>query len=395
MDPIHKKISFSKDKWVWDLLFCKEVIRLQNIFQLGLSFKVFPSATHTRFMHSVGTFKIAQDFANHFEDKISLDDRKVFLAATLLHDLGHGPFSHVFETISDINHEFFSSQIILNNQTDVHKKLIENNINPSEVVGVLEGTHKKKWMSRLASSNLDVDRIDYLLRDSYYVGTRYSTIDVDFLIERSYLYNDDIYFSSKALNVIESFLLGRYYMHQDIYNNKNTYTFEWSLKNIFARLKEIENEFNLHKEKIYYYDYYKYFVNKTDKIPLNIFLKLNDSNLLSFIDSLKVLNDVIINSFLKYFFNYIGIEALTYSEEKYEKIKELLSKSNYDIKYLMTIFKSENKQIYYDDEKNFVNIFDINNKKIYKFPFHKFLFYKQKDDEQTNKIILINKTLIS
>lgn len=395
IDPIHKKINFSKDKWAWDLLFCKEVVRLQNIFQLGLSFKVFPSATHTRFMHSIGTFKIAQDFANHFEDKITLNDRKVFLAATLLHDLGHGPFSHVFETISGINHEFFTIKIILDKQTDVHNKLVENNINPNEIVEVFEGIHKKRWISRLASSNLDVDRIDYLLRDSYYVGTRYSTIDVDFLIERSYMYNDDIYFSPKVLNVIESFLLGRYYMHQDIYNNKNTYMFEWSLKNIFIRLKEIESKFNLYKNKIYYYDYYKYFVNQKTNVPLDVFLKLNDANLSSFIDSLKILNDDIINSFLRYFFNYDGIETLIYSEEKYEKLKNLLSNSVYDIRYLISIFKNENKQIYYNDEKNFVNILDKNNRKIYKFPFHKFLFYKQKNDVQINKAILVNKTLIS
>lgn len=395
IDPIYKKINFTKDEWIYKLVSCKELIRLQNIFQLGLSFKVFPSATHTRFIHSIGTFKVAQDFANHFENKISSKERKLFLSAALLHDLGHGPFSHVFESISNINHEIFTSKIILDENTDVHKRLLEIDINPNELVEVFSGSYKKRWISRLISSNLDVDRIDYLLRDSYYIGTRYSTIDLDFLIEKSFLYKDDIYFSSKVLNVIESFLLGRYYMHQDIYHNKKTYTFEWALKNIFNRLKEIVDRFHFYKDEIYCYEFYKYFVIENSEIPLNVFLQLNDDNLSCFINSLKVLNDSIIDSFLNYFFNHEGIETLTFSEKNYQEIKEILSKSNIDTKYLVTIFKNESKQIYQDDEKNFVNILDKNNRKIYKFPFYKFLFYKQKNNEPINKTILVNKTLIN
>ncbi|MBD5445860.1 MAG: HD domain-containing protein [Mycoplasma sp.] len=395
IDPIYKKINFSKDYWVWDLVFSKELIRLQNIFQLGLSFKVFPTATHTRFTHSIGTFKIAQDFANHFENQISNEERKLFLVAALLHDLGHGPFSHVFESISNIKHELLTSEIILDKTTDIHKKLLEINVDPNKLVAIYQGKYYKKWIGRMISSNLDVDRIDYLLRDSYYIGTRYSTIDVDFLIERSFLHGDDIYFSEKALNVIESFLLGRYYMHQDIYNNKKTYTFEWSLNNIFIRLREIKEKFNYYKDKIYYYEYYKYFVERNKRIPLNIYLLLNDANLSSFISSLKVLNDEIINSFLKYFFDYEGIETLTFTEENFKIIEKEISNSKYDAKYLITIFVNENKKIYYDGEKNSVNILDKSNKKIYKFPFNQFLFYKQKNGKQKNKTILINKILIS
>lgn len=394
-DPIYKKINFHKDTWAWELVNCKELIRTQNIFQLGLSFKVFPSATNTRFIHSIGTFKIAQDFANHFENKITKEERKLFLAAALLHDVGHGPFSHVFEGISNTCHEEFTARIILDKNTDINKTLLKHNIDPNELVKIYKGTYPKKWIGRLISSNLDVDRIDYLLRDSYYIGTKYSTIDVDFLIERSFLYNDDVYFSEKTLNIIESFLLGRYYMHQDIYDNKNTFTFEWSLKNIFIRLKEIKDLFNLNKNKIYYFDYYQYFVNENQEIPLETYLLLNDANLSSFIGSLRILEDKIINSFLDYFFCYQGIITTSYTEEKMKSIESSLINNDIDIKYLVTTFKSVNKKIYYDGDKNLINILDINNRKIYNFPFKKFLFYKQQNEDQKNKTILVNKTLIN
>ncbi|WP_036452062.1 HD domain-containing protein [Malacoplasma iowae] len=104
-DPVHKEIDFKKDKWILELLECEEVIRLEGIYQLGVSYKIFPSASHNRLMHSLGTFQVAKKFADFFEDKISLYQRKLFLASALLHDIGHGPFSHVFEKISKINHE--------------------------------------------------------------------------------------------------------------------------------------------------------------------------------------------------------------------------------------------------------------------------------------------------
>lgn len=394
-DPIYKEINFNRDKWALDLISCKEVIRLQNIYQLGLAFKAFPSATNTRFIHSIGTFKIAQDFANHFDKQIFEHDRKIFLAAALLHDIGHGPFSHVFEKISNVLHEEYTKAIILDETTQLNQMLKKHNINPQDLIDVYNGVNKKKWISRLISSNVDADRIDYMLRDSYYLGTCYSTIDINFLIERSYLLNDDIYFSDKTLNVIESFLLGRFYMHQDIYNNKNTFTFEWALKSIFNRLEDIKGMFNLYQDKIYYYDLYEDFVNKTKPISLQKYLKLNDSNLSSFIDSLRVLNDDIINSFVDYFFNYEGIAAINFSQEELNNILVKTKDSKINSKFLYTEINWKGKDIYFSGEKNSVNIINLKNKTYYKFPFENFLQYKKASENHDNKVILINKTLIN
>lgn len=393
-DPIHKEINFKSDKWILDLISTKEFKRLKYIFQLGVSFKVFPSATNNRYMHSIGTFQVALKFVNSFFNKISVAQRKLFLASALLHDIGHGPFSHVFEKITNVSHEEMTKKIILNKDTEINKALIKNKINPHEIIDVIDGQSKHEWINKLISSNIDVDRIDYILRDSYFIGTNYSTIDIDFLIERSHLLDNDIYFSQSTINVIESFLLGRYYMHQDIYDNKNTYIYEWSLVNIFKRLREIKNDFQKNCKEIYYYDLYKDIIFMQEEVSVEIYTKFTDTNFTSFLESLKVIDDKILNSFLDSFLNQNGVIALDYSK-KNEVIKELKKvDKNYNISYLYSEVTKSKKKIYLDDEKYQINIIDVKTNKLYKFNSFKFQAFESNKSENKDKIILVNKNLI-
>lgn len=393
-DPIHKEINFKSDKWILDLISTKEFKRLKYIFQLGVSFKVFPSATNNRYMHSIGTFQVALKFVNSFFNKISVAQRKLFLASALLHDIGHGPFSHVFEKITNVSHEEMTKKIILNKDTEINKALIKNKINPHEIIDVIDGQSKHEWINKLISSNIDVDRIDYILRDSYFIGTNYSTIDIDFLIERSHLLDNDIYFSQSTINVIESFLLGRYYMHQDIYDNKNTYIYEWSLVNIFKRLREIKNDFQKNCKEIYYYDLYKNIILMQEEVSVEIYTKFTDINFTSFLESLKVIDDKILNSFLDSFLNQNGVIALDYSK-KNEVIKELKKVGkNYNISYLYSEVTKSKKKIYLDDEKYQINIIDVKTNKLYKFNSFKFQAFESNKSENKDKIILVNKNLI-
>lgn len=393
-DPIHKEINFKSDKWILDLISTKEFKRLKYIFQLGVSFKVFPSATNNRYMHSIGTFQVALKFVNSFFNKISVAQRKLFLASALLHDIGHGPFSHVFEKITNVSHEEMTKKIILNKDTEINKALIKNKINPHEIIDVIDGQSKHEWINKLISSNIDVDRIDYILRDSYFIGTNYSTIDIDFLIERSHLLDNDIYFSQSTINVIESFLLGRYYMHQDIYDNKNTYIYEWSLVNIFKRLREIKNDFQKNCKEIYYYDLYKNIILMQEEVSVEIYTKFTDTNFTSFLESLKVIDDKILNSFLDSFLNQNGVIALDYSK-KNEVIKELKKVGkNYNISYLYSEVTKSKKKIYLDDEKYQINIIDVKTNKLYKFNSFKFQAFESNKSENKDKIILVNKNLI-
>ena len=393
-DPIHKEINFSNDKWLADFAFSFEMTRLLEIKQLGISFKIFPSATQNRYSHCLGAFCVAKKFAKHFMSQISKNDRKLFLLAAMLHDIGHGPFSHVFEKISNINHEQMGMEIIKNPKLQIYHLLKQNQVSPDSLINVYTGECKQEWISRLISSNLDVDRIDYLLRDSYYIGTCFSTIDIDFLVERSVLLDNDVCFTKTAINYIESFLLGRFYMHDDIYANKNTYIYEWCLIKIFHRLKEIKNIFYEKRNLIYFYDFYEWIVFDKKVNVEKTYIYLNDNNLSSFLWSLKCLDDKILNTFIDGFNNMGDIYAVNFNQNILEEIKQKIKNTSIDSKYLFDVIEKKKKEIYYDGEKNMINIYDSAKKEVFKFPSERILTFN-KNKKENNKIILINKSLIN
>lgn len=393
-DPIHKEINFSSQKWIGDFVFSYEMTRLLEIKQLGVNFRTFHSATHNRYSHCLGAFSVAQKFVKHFYSKTSKDDIKLFLVAALLHDIGHGPYSHVFEKIAPINHEEIGRKIIKDPNLNIYHLLKKNKISPDLLISVYKGECKQEWISRLISSNLDVDRIDYLLRDSYYIGTSFSTIDVDFLIERSLLMDNDIFFYKSATNYIESFLLGRYYMHEEIYDNKNSYIYEWILVKVFERLKDLKEKFYENREKIYFYDFYEWIVFEKDVDIHNVYIHLNDNNLNSFLWSLKILEDDVINSFVNSFFGKEQIEAHNFSDNVLETVKKQTQNINIDNKYLYHVQEKGKKNIYYDGEKNSINIYDSYKKKAMKFPISRISGFSKNQKENNNKIILVNKNLI-
>lgn len=395
-DPVHREINFSDEKWLLEFAYSYEMLRLLEIRQLGIGYKIFPSATNNRYSHCLGAYAVAKKFAKHFINQISKDDYRLFLLAALLHDIGHGPYSHVFEKISNINHEEMGKKIIHDPKLGIFKLLKKNKISADILTSVYTGECKQEWIGRLISSNLDVDRIDYLLRDSYSVGTKFSTIDIDFLVERSILMDNDVFFQKTAINYIESFLLGRYYMYEDIYDNKNTYIFEWILIKIFQRLRELKDLFYKKREKIYFYDFYEWNVFETEVSIHKTYIYLNDSNLNAFIWSLKVLDDEVLNSFIESFLNIKnGVDAQTYSVDIEKQIQILANKKNIDPKYLFNIQEKKEKDIYLKEDKNIINIYDRNKNKSYKFPAERIMLFNKKSDQNNNKIILINKTLIN
>lgn len=394
-DPVHKEINFADEKWLLEFAYSFEMIRLLEIRQLGIGYKIFPSATHNRYSHCLGAYAVAKKFTKHFMNHISKDDSKLFLLAALLHDIGHGPYSHVFEKISHIHHEELGKRIIQNPKLGILKLLKKNNINANTLTSIYTGECKQEWIGRLISSNLDVDRIDYLLRDSYSVGTKFSTIDIDFLVERSIIMDNDVFFQKSAVNYIESFLLGRHYMYEDIYDNKNTYIFEWTLMKIFDRLKEIKQLFFEKKDKIYFYDFYEWIVFEKDVNVHKTYIYLNDGNLNSFIWSLRCLNDFILNSFINSFLNNsVNVDAKNYSQDLEKHIKELSQKKNIDSKYLYSIQEKKKKDIFLLEDKNAINIYDRDKNLSYKFPSERIMAFNQTTRRENNKIILINKTLI-
>ena len=371
-DPIHKEITIidnNKKNIISELINTKEFQRLKYIYQLGLAYKWFPSATHSRFSHCIGTYEVVCKFTEVL--KVNSNDAKLVQIAGLLHDIGHGPLSHVFEKIApkinnrEISHEEWTVKIINDPNTEINKVLRKYKIDIKQVIAILDGTHKNKWMTQLISSDLDCDRIDYLLRDSYFVGTHYGTIDLNVLLKRVKIINNQLCFSEASSNLIKSFWYARVHMNSDIYENKNLRVFEWILESIFNRLREVKNIINQNKDKIYYFDRYSWIIFN-QKISIKEYILMDDPSLFSFLESIKNLNlDKILNDLFDGFQN--GNKFTYATEDNFKKYKLEKYKDN------IYAFKEEtlkSKKVYSDNEK------------------YNVILYNEQHDKLTNKVSL-------
>jgi len=189
-DAIHKNININ-EPIIKELIASKEFQRLRGISQLAGAQVAFPSATHTRFTHSLGVYHVLNRvFAEVFGAKlISKKEQLIVKIAGLLHDIGHGPFSHTFEKILNLNedknyqfnHEFYTCAIISDEKTEINQILKKYHININSVINIIKKDQSKcpKYQIQLISSQLDCDRIDYLIRDGYFTGVSYGAIDLD------------------------------------------------------------------------------------------------------------------------------------------------------------------------------------------------------------------------
>ncbi|CRX37072.1 / / putative dGTPase / 561788:562954 Reverse [Candidatus Hepatoplasma crinochetorum] len=280
-DNVLKNITF-EEEFLIKLFNTKEFKRLARINQLGLTNFQFPGATHNRLSHSLGVYQLAKKFLKKFqEDNIKIDrlTYQAILASALLHDIGHGPFSHLFEQISKINHEKYSLKIINDQSTEINKILREENDKLLEAVNlILQGKYHLDWVNQLISSEIDVDRLDYLLRDSYHVGLDYGKIEYNWLIRNAKIIDNKLAFSQKAISTIEAMILGRYHMNKVVYNSpKNiacSILFIW----FFKRLKYL---FNLNKLENDYQEIIP--LLKEEELSTEKFLNLDDNTIWCFI----------------------------------------------------------------------------------------------------------------
>ena len=181
-DPIHNFIHI-QDQVILDLINTPEFQRLRRVKQLGITSSVFHGAEHSRFGHSVGAYEIARQITEHFDqyygDVWDSSERLVTLVAALLHDVGHGAFSHTFEHLFGTDHEAITREIIMGD-TAVHTILAQVSTDfPNKVASVIAKTYENPQVVQLISSQVDVDRMDYLLRDAYFTGTKYGEFDID------------------------------------------------------------------------------------------------------------------------------------------------------------------------------------------------------------------------
>jgi HD superfamily phosphohydrolase len=210
-DPVHGYVEI--EDFLLPLLDSPEVQRLRHIRQLGFSNLVYPGANHTRFEHSVGAMHLAGIVCDHVG--LSGEERRVVMAAALLHDIGHGPFSHASEPLME---ELLSRRhqeiAFLLEETPITAVLSEAGIDPGEVAALVRGSHP---LSGIIHGSLDVDRMDYLLRDAHYTGAPYGTVDAQRLIRHIIRTENGIVLEENGVNAAESLLIARTLMRSAVY----------------------------------------------------------------------------------------------------------------------------------------------------------------------------------
>lgn len=241
-DPVHKYI-YVQDQTIWDLINTKEFQRLRRIRQLGTSYLTFHGAEHSRFSHSLGVYEVTRKVISQFERSGYADwpqeEKLLCLCAALLHDLGHGPFSHSIEQAFDIHHEEWSCRIVLGD-SEVNKVLYKVSPDfPEKVASVINKSYEKPIVVSLVSSQMDADRMDYLLRDAYYTGVNYGTFDLDRILRVLRPYKDQIVVKESGMHAVEDYLMSRYQMYWQVYFHPVTRSSEIVLRQIFRRAKQL------------------------------------------------------------------------------------------------------------------------------------------------------------
>lgn len=223
-----------------DLIDTPEFQRLRRIRQLGLAYFAYQSAEHSRFTHSLGAFNLATRIIRKLSDKhkISDEERIAVRAAALLHDIGHGAFSHVIESILGFHHENYSVAAISEPQTSINRVLKAFSPDLAEnVAAIIKGTFRRRALAQLISSQLDVDRMDYLLRDSLMTGAKYGVYDLEWIVKSIDIdeKNDRIFVAAPGIAAVEDYLQARYYMFRQVYFHRTLRAAESVLKSLLHR----------------------------------------------------------------------------------------------------------------------------------------------------------------
>jgi HD superfamily phosphohydrolase len=264
-DPVHGLVSFESEEEaiVPALLEARELQRLRRVRQTGLASLAYPGADHTRFAHAIGSACVMTKLVRRLRaihdslpywQRMTTERARDALAAALLHDVGHGPFSHLFEQVlpQARKHEEWTSEIVLDRSTDVNRILrrFDSSL-PERVANLVQGKHELTFLAKAVSGTFDVDRCDYLLRDAHFTGVSYGSFDLDWLL-RSLRFgvlapgNDAApplaIDGAKGIPAIESFLLARLFMFQQVYFHKTERASEWMLSRILERVGRLTQD---------------------------------------------------------------------------------------------------------------------------------------------------------
>lgn len=351
-DPIYGFITIP-NSLIYDLIQHSYFQRLRRISQMGLSYLVYPGAHHTRFHHALGAMHMMQkaiEVLRFKEVSISKDEENALLIAILLHDIGHGPFSHAMEhSIVEVHHEEISMFFMDKLNQEFEGKL-------TLAIKIFKGEYHRKFMLQLISSQLDMDRMDYLKRDSFYSGVAEGNINSDRLIQMMNVVDDVLVMEEKGIYSIEKFLTSRRLMYWQAYLHKTSLVAELILTKTLKRAKEL-----LHKgvevdcsKPFHYFMENKITSNEFNDDTLNTFSQLDDFDIISALKKWQFHDDFILSSLSKMIINRdllkIKVSSEKFPKEELEKLTDKLLENNLisknEVDYF--VFKGKIKNQAYD-----------------------------------------------
>jgi HD superfamily phosphohydrolase len=308
-DSVHNIIRLKTDSpegsLIARLVDSAEFQRLRRVRQLGLAHFAYQSAEHSRFTHSLGAFHLATRILAKLKNKydIAPEDHTAVRVAALLHDVGHGAFSHVLETILGFHHEDFTIEAVLSEETEIGLLLREYSPQLAHrVADIIRGNFRPMALAQLVSSQLDVDRMDYLLRDSLMTGVKYGVYDLEWIIKSIEINesDDQLYVSARGLYAVEDYLQARYYMFRQVYFHRTLRAAEIILQAILRRALHLFRD----GQPVWYAPgtAFERILNG-DRLTLAQHLELDDADVLYYIKQWQRSSDPILADLCKRFLN--------------------------------------------------------------------------------------------
>lgn len=340
-DPVHRYVHV-RDRVIWDLIAAPEFQRLRRIKQLGTSNLTFHGAEHSRFNHSLGVYEIVRRIIYNFQGRPhwNNEERLLSLCAALLHDLGHGPFSHSFEKVFKLDHEYFTQQIILGD-TKVNEILerVDQGF-AQKVADVIAKTYEDKLVVSLISSQIDADRMDYLQRDAYFTGVSYGHFDMERILRVMRPTEDQVVIKSTGMHAVEDYIMSRYQMYWQVYFHPVTRSAEVILTKILHRAKylfELDG-FNFKFEPTHFASFFN------GKVALEEYLKLDEAVVYFYFQQWQEEDDAILRDLCERFMNRRLFKYIEFNSNKqmntWMELHRLFEQAGIDPEYYLVVDSS-------------------------------------------------------
>ncbi|SDB86062.1 HD domain-containing protein [Shouchella lonarensis] len=334
-DPVHRYIHV-RDTLIWLLIGTKEFQRLRRVRQLGTTSMTFHGAEHSRFSHSLGVYEITRRMINVFagRDHWNEEDRLLVLSAALLHDVGHGPFSHSFEKVFHTDHEWWTRQIILG-ETEVNAVLRQVDPQfPQAVADVIAKKSSNKLMTSMISSQIDADRMDYLLRDAYYTGVSYGHFDLERILRVMRPECDQVVVKASGMHAVEDYIMSRYQMYWQVYFHPVTRSSEVILSKILWRVRKLQEKgYKFRQPPRHFASLF------TNELSLDDYLRLDETVMYFYFQAWQDEEDPILRDLCTRFLNRRLFQYIEFQPEKreedWQKLQQLFMEMGVDPDYYL------------------------------------------------------------